>query len=197
MSRVAWAAVAVAIAGAGAAAWVWWNRRRGEAVDDPPLSSEDPTSPGGPPEPRSDDVEALARAIASEANNNEAEQIAIGWCVRNHAAFLGKSVRATVAPDGLFAEQGTKGHGYVSSARAYSAEVFQLAGDLLRGKHPDPTQGAEFFDHPVAQRALLKRRPDLYKKTPEDVARLRVSSGLVLVLLPGVDEERFRMWRRA
>jgi hypothetical protein len=141
-----------------------------------------------------DDVYALGRVLASEAATEPAViREAIGRAVLNHARRLGRTIYATVAPNGWESQQGG---GYVSTAREPRSTDLQLAAYVLTPGTMDVTGGAEYFDSPRAQRAALAKGIPGYRKTPEQVARDREAAGLVLVVLPGVDPERFRMWRR-
>ena len=137
---------------------------------------------------------ALATSIASESSGPLAAQIGIGWSIKNYAAKGGKSVLATVAPDGKFAAQGTKNHGYVSSARPPTSVTIKIAEDILATppKVKDPTGGAIQFDSPKTQRALLAQ--GRVSETPEQVAANRIKSGRKVVYLPGVPTEELRFW---
>lgn len=142
-----------------------------------------------------DEVYALARAIASEQGSlNATAGLGIGFAIRNHARRLGKTIAATVAPNGWGSQSGG---GYVSTAREPAAKHTALAAEVLMPNAFDITGGAEHFDSPRAQRALLAKGAAGYVKTPEQVAQARVASGLELVTLPNVDPDALRFWRRA
>lgn len=155
------------------------------------------------------EVEALARVIASEAGGEPwAVQVAVAFGTINEArtrarhgtsirgwAFDGTVHNLVTYPDGQYGPQNRGA--YCSTARAASAANTSLAADVIAGRVPDLTQGAQQYDSPQAQRALLARGTPGYTKTPEEVADARIASGNALVLIPGVPEERFRMWRRA
>jgi hypothetical protein len=99
-----------------------------------------------------EEVEALARVIASEAGSGTlAEQKGVGWTVRNR--FRGKSIRA-----GEFPWRAQKGSNPpFSSARPPSAPHVTLAGDILRAaQSSDPTGGATSFFEPRMQDAFAK-----------------------------------------
>jgi hypothetical protein len=141
------------------------------------------------------EVYALARAIASEQGNlSGTAGLAIGFAIRNHARYLGRSILRTVAPNGWESQQGG---GYVATAVEPASRHIGLASQVLAPGAMDITGGAEYFDSPRAQRALLARGTPGYRKTPEQVAAARVASGLELVVLPGIDPDHLRFWRRA
>lgn len=144
--------------------------------------------------PVSLDVVALATAMASESTGPELAQIGIGWAIKNYAAKNRSSVVATVSPDGRFAKQGTRNHGYVSSKLPPTRKTIELAEKIMPTppKIADPTSGAIQFDSPKAQRALLARGE--VKDTPEEIAARRIKAGRRLVTLPGVSSENVRFW---
>lgn len=175
------AAVAVAVAAGLGLFFVM--RRKGGKTD--PISST--------PE----EVEALGRAIASEAGGEpRVIQAAVGYAVLHESLKRSTSIwRLVRGTADAWGPQGSGGRGYVSSRLAPSAAHLELARLVLSGDEPDPTGGATQFDSPRAQRALLARNTPGYTKTPEQVAAARIADGKEKVLLPGVPEERFRMWR--
>jgi spore germination cell wall hydrolase CwlJ-like protein len=155
----------------------------------------------GPTDPRSttpQEVEALARVMQSEAGGEpKAIQVAVGYATINLSNARNVSIWELAR--GTADEWGGQGSGgrRVSSRVPATAKMTELARAVLSGDEPDPTGGAIQFDSPRAQRALMVKMPELYKTSPEQVAANRRSTGLELVLLPGIPEERFRMWRQA
>lgn len=137
---------------------------------------------------------ALARAIASEQGSlNATAGLGIGFAVRNHARYLGRSILKTVAPNGWESQQGG---GYVSTRIEPTSRHMGLAADVLAPGAMDVTGGAEFFDSPRAQRSLLAAKAKGYSKTPQQVAQARLAAGLELVTLPNVNPDHLRFWRR-
>lgn len=150
----------------------------------------------GPPTSTPQEVEALARVIASEAGGEpRVVQVAVGYATIN----LSNQRNLTIwqLARGSADEWGGQGTGgrRVSSRLGASGAVTELARRVLAGDEPDPTDGATQFDSPRAQRALLAKMPELYHATPEQVAANRRADGLTLQLVPGIPEERFRMWK--
>ena len=151
----------------------------------------------------SNGVLALATCITSEGGSlPTVGQTAIGFAILNRATG-GKpreydrqtresKVFALLAPDGKFGEQ--KSGRYAATSRGPTRYAVDLANAILAGTITDPTHGAQQWDSPNAQRALLKRRPDIYTKTPEQVAAARRADGRRLVTLPGMDTDRIRFW---
>lgn len=147
-------------------------------------------------------VYALGRVIASEAGSRpELEQIAVAWVVVNEAdRRYGKKdgvpdvERLILAPDGAFGAQNVGK--FVSSRLEGKDSHRALAKQILSGAMPDPTGGATQFDSPRAQRALVARGTSGYTKTPEQVADARRSEGKALVIVPGIDPDQLRFWRK-
>lgn len=139
-------------------------------------------------------VIALGTAIASESSGPYNAQLGIGWSVKNYAAKQGKSVLATVSPDGRFAAQGSANHGYISSRLPPTTTTIAIAESILATppKVADPTKGAIQFDSPKAQRALLAQ--GRVTDTPEQVAASRIKSGRKMVTVPGVSADELRFW---
>lgn len=179
MAAGRWIAAGAAAVAAGLG--VWWFMRRN--VTDPISSTPE-------------EVEALARAIASEAGGEpRIIQAAVGYAVLNESIKRDTSIwRLVRGSDDAWGPQGSGGRGYVSSRLAPTASHLELARRVLSGDEPDPSNGATQFDSPRAQRALVARGAPGYYKTPEQVAASRLADGKTLVLLPGIPEERFRMW---
>lgn len=100
----------------------------------------------------SNEVEALARVIASEAGSGTlAEQKAVGWTVRNR--FRGKSIY-----EGEFPWRSQKGSNPpFASARPASESHRKLAAEILAASQSqDPTGGATSFFEPRMQDAFAK-----------------------------------------
>lgn len=147
--------------------------------------------------PEEDDVEAMARMIASEnPNDSVLIQSAIAWAAKNEAERRGKTVADLLMPNGIPSGQNTGGR-YASTRNPSTYATRQVAYDVLSGATPDPTGGAIQFDSPRAQRAALARNVSGYSKTPEQVAASRMSEGKELVTLPGVNPDYMRWWRYA
>lgn len=185
MERGEWIATIVGGLGlVGIGALAFWPRKK--------------VPPGPDTASLGEDLEALARGIASEAGGEpRVVQVAIGHAIQNLALARGKSIyRAARGTADEWGSQGSGGREF-SSARPYTAKILEVARVVLSGDEPDPTGGATQFDSPRAQRQLLKQRPDIYKKTPEQVAAARKADGKVMVLLAGIPEDQIRFWRRA
>ena len=177
-----WVAAAAAAAAAGLGIW-WLVRKKKEATNEPTTTPQE--------------VEALARAIASEAGHEpKSIQVAIGYAVINESNRTGKTIwRLVRGPEDEWGRQGTDGRYFISSAVVPTPAILDLARRVLAGDEPDETGGATNFDSPRAQRAAMARHVPGYVRTPEEVAARRVAGGMELVLIPGVAEDRFRMWR--
>lgn len=186
MTRGEWIAVAVATLGLGAIGVFAFTRRR----SDGPIGDAEPTLVD-------QEVEALARAIASEAGGESREiQTGVGWAILNESIRRGVTLWSLVrGKTGNWGPQSA--NGYVSSAREPTAAQRELARAIMANEVTDPTGGATQFDSPAAQRALVARNSPGYVKTPEQVAAARRADGKVLVLLPGVPEDKIRFWRPA
>jgi hypothetical protein len=177
-----WVALAAGAAAVGFGAW-WLLRKKKPPMDEPTSTPQE--------------VEALARAIMSEASTlPRPAQIAVGYAVIHESnrrnVTIWRLVRGT---DDEWGPQGSGGRSYISSRQAPTPAIIELARRVLAGDEPDYSEGATNFDSPAAQRALLKSKAAGYVRTPEEVAANRVANGMELVLIPGVPEERFRMWR--
>ena len=107
-----------------------------------------------------DDVEALARVIASEAGStrySDEERRAIAWTVRNRARRRKTTIaRLVCQPCGPCC----RGRPF-SSARPATDAARRLAKDVLAEPlERDPTQGARaFFEPAVQDRLVAERRP--------------------------------------
>lgn len=144
------------LSGAAIAAALLWPRDRddnGRALEPSPPS----------PAPRvfiTDEIEALARVIASEAGSkrySEDERRAIGWTVRNRARRRKTTIaRMVCQPCGPCC----KGRPFASS-RPATDDTRRLAGEILAAPaEQDPTGGARaFFEPSVQDRLVAERRP--------------------------------------
>lgn len=177
-------AIAAAVGAAGLGLW-WLFRRRSEGAAAPTTTPQE--------------VQALARAMMSEASREpKVIQTAIGYAVINESLRRDQTIWRLVRGSGdEWGRQGTGGRSYVSSAQVPTAEITTLAARVLAGDEADFSDGATNFDSPRAQRAALAKGVAGYTKTPEQVAENRIAGGMELVLIPGIAEERFRMWRYA
>jgi hypothetical protein len=175
-----------------------------------PLSSDDESTPvpGGPDALAAQagvglDVYCLARAIASEEGGQPRfYQQAVGCACLNFArsefprlADPDAIVTLVLGSAGAFGRQGTGGR-RVSSARGPAALQLELAAQILTGLVADPTGGATQWDSPAGQRALMAEGDPLTTKTPQQVADARYAAGYQLVVVPGIDPEKLRFWRR-
>lgn len=160
-----------------------------------------------------EDNETLARVIASEAGGEPVNiQTAVAYATMNAARKKGTSVTALVKfPDGKYGSQNRyivvqrknpktgkmepkKVGAYCASGKPALPQHRSLAAKVIARTVPDVTRGAVQYDSPQAQRKLLAKKVKGYRLTPEEVAVKRRKAGRSLVLLPGVSEERFRMW---
>ncbi|MCK4364435.1 MAG: cell wall hydrolase [Thermoplasmatales archaeon] len=85
-----------------------------------------------------DDEYWLSRAIMSEASvGTQQEQIAVGWCVLNrfNDGRFGDSLEGVIYDGFAYNQQPTQ-------------QIKELANEILKGLHPDPTDGAVFFFSP-------------------------------------------------
>lgn len=152
-------------------------------------------------------VYALARVITSEHGSDpDVVQIGVGWAVINYARGAGKgatlgdkvvyvitrAVRSgKVRPgiDGFFGDQ-NQGR-YVASIQDPSPKSVAIAAGVLSGKIPDWTKGARQFDSPQA----FGKQAGTTKEMAEKTAVARRKAGNVMVLAPGIAEDRVRFWR--
>jgi hypothetical protein len=140
-------------------------------------------------------VWTLATVIASEAGSGpEMAKAAIAHAVMNAARRKGISVFKLIAPDGKFGGQQGR---YAASGKPPTETDVKIAEAVYTGKIKDPTRGADQWDSPRAQRALVARKVSGYRKGPEQVAADRIKAGKAVVYVPGVDPEYLRLWRPA
>ena len=140
--------------GVGGALYLAYDWLFGDHEGEParPLSSPVPSTGNSGIAQTPDEVEALARVIASEAGSaSSAVQCAIGWVVRNH--FHGKSIYDKQYP--WRAQKGSNPP--FSSARSATDATRQMARDILAAdQSTDPTGGATSFFEPRMQDAFAK-----------------------------------------
>lgn len=121
----------------------------------PALPEGVPTEPGTPsPTPEKanpEDIEWLAKVIASEAGSvyddgdwvrcADEERAAVGWTVLNRleAGTFGKTIKGVITAPGQYAYE-----------QESTSEIAELAQKLLEGKIPDPTGGATHFFSPIS-----------------------------------------------
>lgn len=145
--------------------------------------------------PITPDTFALAAMIASEEGGGTAAmKTAVAWAAKNRALRRNRSLAELLAPGGVLASQSV-GKRYAATDEPPSADEIVLADKVIRNLVSDPTGGADQFDSPAAQRALLTRNHPRYKSTPEQVEADRRKQGKTLVTLPGVSPNRLRFWR--
>ena len=205
-----WAGVAAAIVvAAGGVAWLVLRSSSEDEGDLNDVSADDePTVPTEPAIAAADagvslPVYCLARATASEEGGEpRLYQQAVACAILNLARADFPElrdddavVRCVLGTAGTFGRQGTGGR-KISSSRVPAPVQLGIAADVLAGRVGDPTGGATQFDSPRAQRALLGKDP-LTKRTPEEIADQRLAAGYDLVVVPGIDPEALRFWRRA
>lgn len=155
-------ALAIGAIGLGVGALMLRKQEEGEPAPPIPLPDvpEETFDVGTPKTPvtviptagYSNEVEALARVIASEAGSGTlAEQKAIGWTVRNR--FKGKSIY-----DGEYPWRSQKGNSPpFASARPATDATRKLAAEILAmPQSQDPTNGATAFFEPKMQDIFAK-----------------------------------------
>jgi hypothetical protein len=140
-------------------------------------------------------VIAMATMIASEASRKDSAKIGVAWAAMNYMIRTKKGLVPILMPDGRFASQNVKGHGYASTAQPPSKRDIQLAEQIIAKKIPDPTHGSIQFDSPKAQRQLVARGAAGYKNSPEAVAAQRRKEGKVEVHLADISPDDLRFWR--
>lgn len=118
-------------------------------VSMPDDAPQTPFIPSAEPSADANEVEALARVIASEAGSgSRGEQVAIAWTERNRARAKGKSLYDTFYP--WRSQKG--GDPPASSARAATDGTRSIAKDVLsQPQSKDPTGGATSFFEPKMQ----------------------------------------------
>lgn len=149
------------VGGAAIVAALLWPRDRDD--NGRALRALEPGEPPPSPAPRvfiSDEIEALARVIASEAGSkrySDDERRAIGWTVRNRARRRKTTIaRMVCQPCGPCC----RGRPFASSQPA-TDDTRRLAREILAAPvEQDPTGGARaFFEPAVQDRLVAERRP--------------------------------------
>lgn len=138
--------------GIAAAVTGYFLSRQAEGEPAAPVPLPDLPSGGSGIPSTEQEIEALARTIASEAGSGTpAEQKAIAWTVRNR--FRGKSIYAKQHP--WRSQKG--GDPPFSSARDATAATRRLAAEVLAAdQSQDPTGGATSFFEPKMQDLFFK-----------------------------------------
>lgn len=142
--------------------------------------------------------EALARMLASEVwtmfRGNDAAVVRVwtAWCAVNEARRRKVTLAKLLMPDGTPGGQLGK---YAATTLNPRAQDNLIAWSVLHSEQ-DPTGGCTNFDCPLAQEAAVARKADGYVKTPEQVAQNRKASGMEMVLVPGIPEKKWRLWRK-
>jgi hypothetical protein len=135
-----------------------------------------------------DDVEALARVVTSEAGDSSAaERTAIAWTVRNRARKQGTTVAQLVCTPCGRQEAGRP----FSSARAASVIDRALARRVLTAAPAsDPTRGATTFFEPKLQDRLVAQGFPGYRLRAAAVRTKWRNEGLTLLFTVG----KFEFW---
>lgn len=128
-----------------------------KATQEPAAPVGPEEAPGSPAAPALDpnEVEAMARIIASEAGSrSRSEQLAVGWTARNRFTERGKSIYAMQYP---WREQKGSNPPF-SSRQPATAATRALAREILSAPSTDsdPTGGATGFFEPVLQDAVAE-----------------------------------------
>lgn len=152
------------------------------------------------------DTYTLARIAQSEEGlSSDRAKIAVMYAALNHARRQGKSVTYVATrgnprrsdyeqANGRYGRQGI--HPYCTTIAAPKPHTLDLAIQVMDGELPDETQGAGFWDNPLAQLKGWLKNPynPLTKKgtrSPDEIAERRKASGLREVNIPGVST---RFW---
>lgn len=137
---------------------------------------------------------AMATMMASE-ESKAPSKIAVGWAAMNYMIHTGKGLGPILMPDGRFAAQNVKGHGYASTARPPNKADILLAEKVILKRMKDPTGGSIQFDSPKAQRQLVARGAPGYSHSPEAVAAQRRKEGKVEIHVADISPDDLRFWR--
>ena len=152
------------------------------------------------------DTYSLARVGQSEEGiSSDRAKIAVMYACKNHADRTGKSITEIVtqgnpkrsdyaSANGHYGRQGI--HPYCTTIAAPTANTIALAQSVMDGTATDETQGAQWWDNPLAQDALALAYPKdpatgkgYY--TSEQIAERRQAKGAKLVTIDGVST---RFW---
>jgi hypothetical protein len=203
----AWHWVLIAVAAialmAGGTAAVVTAVKKGKAIGGPDAYPDaNHKVPGDPKKLAAEagyslDIYSLARAITSEAGSlPQIGQIGVAWAVKNKAKRAKVSITKQLIPSGSYGGQGFV-NPWAATTQPPTADSLELARKVEKGEISDPTGGAVGWDSPDAQLAMLKKYPEKYTKTPEQVAENRRKEGMVEVVLPGLSRNKTRFWRYA
>lgn len=120
-----------------------------------------------------DDVEALARAIESEAGDMKSdERVVAAWAIRNRADATGVSVFDLLAPRKAFGAPRSSG-GFCSTRKAPSVSSRRIASEVIdAATENDPTGGAIDFWVPARQ-DKMRRLGDAYRDAVANGDELR------------------------
>lgn len=141
------------------------------------------------------EIYSLARVGQSEEGmSSDRAKIAVMYATKNHSRARRKSITDIVTAgnpersdyaqaNGRYGRQGI--HPYCSTIANPTKHTLMLADAVYSGDAADETQGAQYWDNPLAQKALHLANPKKYK-SPEEIARLREAKGLRWLSLPGV-----------
>jgi hypothetical protein len=152
------------------------------------------------------EIYSLARVGQSEEGvSSDLAKISVMYACKRHADNSGKSITELVTKgnskrsdyaeaNGHYGRQGI--HPYCTTIAAPSAHTIELAKSVMDGSADDQTQGAEYWDNPIAQDALHLANPhdDATGKgyySSAEIAEHRQSKGLTLVTIDGVST---RFW---
>jgi hypothetical protein len=148
------------------------------------------------------EVYSLARVGQSEEGiSSSRAKIAVMYATLSHANQIGSTVTALVTKgnpkrsdydqaNGRYGRQGI--HPYCSTIAAPTKNTLALAASVYDQSAQDETEGAEFWDNPLAQAALHIAKPSMYK-SPDEIAAARTADGLNQVNIDGVST---RFWKR-
>lgn len=175
--------LAIAAGGLTAAIAAWMLTRSDEGEPAAPVALPDVPGGGSGIPSTQEEIEALARVIASEAGSGtDAEQRAIAWTVRNR--FRGKSIYAKQYP---WRSQKGSDPPFSSAREAKDAHRKHAAQVLAADQAQDPTGGATSFFEPKMQDAFFKAGELARKGETGD----RVIDGVKLT-----DITRFKNYRK-
>jgi hypothetical protein len=152
------------------------------------------------------DTYTIARIMQSEEGmSSDRAKIAVGYAALNHANAKGKSITSIATAgnpkrsdyeqaNGRYGRQGI--HPYCTTIAAPKPHTIDLAEQVVAGSVEDETQGAQFWDNPLAQLKGWLKDPynPLTKKGtrhPDEITRRREASGLREVTLSGIST---RFW---
>jgi hypothetical protein len=126
-----------------------------------------------------DDTEALARVITSEANGySEAERVAIAWTVRNRARRRGVSIAKLVCSPTC--GPCCDGRPFSSARVATSANRTVADRVLAAPQSADPTHGATAFFEPRVQDQLVAEKRAGYRFASDQLRQRWSREGQVL-----------------